>query len=178
MADTIKWPEVKKTCEKPKIKPEIADTFNWAKEERQKLNESVLVENVRKKLIAKYPEQKCFFESTIIKLMQLGENYEDYIEGQTDLWTDVFLLFSVDWKLLSYLDKDGNTLFDISSFNFDDDFANLLSKKKLNKYFRKNSQWKWELFINWEIFPEWSKRFNTVIANFHIYWKLLWNKSR
>lgn len=46
MADTIKWPEVKKSREKPKNKPEITDTFNWSKEERQKLNENVLVENI------------------------------------------------------------------------------------------------------------------------------------
>lgn len=167
-----------KKCEAPKIKPEIAETFNWSKEERQKLNESFLVENVKKKLIEKYPEQKCFFDNADIKIMELWKDIKEYNEVKGKLWTDVFLLFWTEWKLLSYLDQDWNTIFDISNFNFDDDFANLLWKKKLNKYIRKNEKWFLEYYYDWEIFPQWSPEFNTIISRLHIIWKLLYKKSR
>ncbi len=173
MAHTIKWPEVKKSCEKPKIKPEIADTFNWAKEERQKLKENVLISNLRKKLIEKYTEQKCFFETAIIKVMQLWNDFDNHNEMLWLTKSNIFILFWTDGKILSYLDNNWNTLFDISSFNFDDDFANLFWKKKLNKYIRKNEKWFLEYYYDWEIFPQWSPEFNSIIANFHIYKKLI-----
>lgn len=157
-----------KTCEKPKVKPEIAETFNWSKEERQKLNESVLVENVRKKLIAKYPEQKCFFETAIIKVMELWKDIKEYNDVKKQLWTDIFLLFSADWKLLSYLDNNWNTMFDISNFDFDNDFKNLVLKKNFNVYFfRDKKDWKLKLNEKGKIFEEWSPKFNdTIYAHF------------
>ncbi|MDD4151583.1 MAG: hypothetical protein PHR68_03135 [Candidatus Gracilibacteria bacterium] len=167
-----------KKCEAPKIKPEIAETFNWSKEERQKLNESFLVENVKKKLIEKYPEQKCFFDNADIKIMELGKDIKEYNEVKGKLGTDVFLLFGTEGKLLSYLDQDGNTIFDISNFNFDDDFANLLGKKKLNKYIRKNEKGFLEYYYDGEIFPQGSPEFNTIISRLHIIGKLLYKKSR
>lgn len=160
--------EIKTSCEKTKLKPEIADTFNWAKEERQKLKEEFLIEDLRKKLISKYPDQKCFFETVQIRVMELGKDNKEHEEVVKQLWTNIFLLFSPEWKLLSYLDKDGNTMLDISNYNFDEDFSNLLSKKYSGNFFRINKKsWKLEFIEKLEkqekIYEEWSRRFNNAI---------------
>lgn len=162
--------ESKTSCEKPKVKPEIAETFNWSKEERQKLKEDFLVWELRKKLIEKYPEQKCFFETAIIKVMQLGKNIEWQQKMVKELKTNIFLLYSPEWNLLSYLDQNWNTMFDISNFDFDEDFWNLLNKKVWNLYIRKNKTWNLELFDPEEnkIHSPWSPIFNTYIFAFYL----------
>lgn len=167
------WVETwQKTSEKPKIKPEIAETFNWSKEERQKLNENVLIENVRKRLIAKYPEQKSFFETAVIKVMQLWKDINEYTQVHNMINTNIFLLYSQDWKLLSYIDQEWNTMFDVSSFNFDEDLKNLYHKKQHNTYIRKNNKtWKLELFDNWKTYNEWSENFNDYIFSFLPLWR-------
>ncbi len=160
--------EVKTFCEKPKAKPEIADTFNWSKEERQKLREDFLVWELRKKLIAKYPEQRCFFETAQIKVMELGKDNKEHEEAVKQLGTNIFLLFSPEWKLLSYLDKDWITMLDVINYNFDEDSNNLLTKKYSGNFFRKNvKSWKLEFIENsWKIYEEGSRRFNNAIYLF------------
>jgi hypothetical protein len=163
-----------KTCEKPKVKPEIAETFNWSKEERQKLNESVLIENIRKKLIAKYPEQKCFFETAIIKVMELWNNYEDYQNVRNELSTNIFLIFWLDGKLLAYLDEEWNKILDVSSIKPTDNENDPIWLNRINQYYiRKNNQeQRLELFKDGKIYKEWSAEFNQYILLFYIYWKL------
>jgi hypothetical protein len=163
--------ETKTSCEKPKLKPEIADTFSWAKEERQKLKEEVLIEDLRKKLIAKYPEQKCFFEISQIRVMQLWDNYDEQKQAIKEITnSNIFLLYSTDWKLLSYLNEEWKTIFDISNYNFDDDLANLLWKKFKTWYIRKNSKGQFELFDEKEnkIFIQWEKVFNMFIYIYYL----------
>lgn len=158
-------------CEVPKVKPEVTDTFNWSKEERQKLNEELLVWNLRKKLIGKYPEQKCFFDSAVIKIMQLGDNFDEQNQAINQITkSNIFLLYWIDWKLLSYLNDEWKTLFDVSTFDFNDDLANLLWKKFKTWYIRKNQWWKLELFDekNNEIVSEWSKEFNMHIYIYYL----------
>lgn len=179
MKMTKEWVIV--TLENPEARKKIADTFNWSVDERQNLKEDILVWNLRQKLIDKYkeyPQQNCFFEKAEIRVMQLGNNMKEYDIVKEKLWTDIFLLFWNDWKLLFYLDKDWNTIFDISSFNFDEDFANLAWKINFKKYIRKNSEWFLELYYEWRIFSQWSPEFNTIVSRFHITWKLLNRKSR
>jgi len=150
--------------------PKIADTFNWSREEREKLNEEILVEKLRQKLIEKYPEQKCFFESAVIKIMQLWWNYERQLEAIEKVTnSNIFLLFASNWDLLSYLDQNWNTLFDISSFDFDNDFANLLSRRIWNSHIIKKD-WKFVLFNPKDntFFPEWSTRFNMYIYIYYL----------
>lgn len=145
-------------------------TYSWSKEERDKLKENVLITELKKKLKQKYPQKKEFFDESKIELMQLGKDYKEHQEVLKLINTNIFLLFSPEWKLLSYLDNDWNTIFDISHFNFDDDFWNLLNKKLGNGYIRKNKKWDLELFdpkLN-KIFKPWDAQFNSYIFAFYM----------
>lgn len=165
MKMTKEWVVV--TLENPEARKKIADTFNWSQDERKKLNEEVLVWNLRKKLIEKYPEQKCFFDEAEIKVMQLWRNYNRHVEWSKIYNTNIFLLYSPEWRLLSYLDKDWNTMFDVSNFNFDDDEVNSFWRDVSKTYIRRND-WKLELFDNWTIYPEWSREFNVILLRLFI----------
>jgi hypothetical protein len=154
-------------------KPKVADTFNWSKEERQKLNEEVLVWNLRKKLLEKYPEQKCFFDKADIRVMQLWDNFDEHNQMKGMIKWNIFLLFWIDWKLLSYLNEDWKTNFDISNFNFDNDFGNLLNKKLSQKNWNSyiiNKDWKLFLYNSEKdtYYPEWSHNFNVYIFAFYL----------
>ncbi len=161
---------VSKTLENPEIKKDENDSINWSKEERIKLKEELLIWELRKNLITKYPEQKDFFLKAKIRVMQLGKNYQEHQDMTKELNGNIFLIFSQDGKLISYLNNDWSTNFDIWKFNFDDDFANLLWKKVKTWYIRKNGQWKLELFDEKEnkTYIEWTNRFNLHIFFFYL----------
>lgn len=168
----VSW-NISKTLERPDVKKDEADSITWSKEERLRLKEELLISEVRKKLIAKYPEQKDFFMKAKIKVMQLWKNIEWHNSMVSEIGGNIFLLFSLDWKLLSYLNSDWTINFDISKFNFDDDFWNLLnksqSKKNWNSYII-NKDWKLFLYNSKGdiYYPEWSHPFNVYIFAFYL----------
>jgi hypothetical protein len=60
-------------------------------------------------------------------------------------------------------------MFDTSNFNFDEDFSNLLNKKKFNTYIERDLEsWKLELIEKWKKYEEWSPNFNTYIYMFYL----------
>ncbi len=152
--------------------PEIADTFNWSREEREKLNEEILVEKLRQKLIEKYPEQKCFFESAIIKLMQLGKNIDEHKKILNEItWTNIYSIRISNWELSAYVDDLWRTIFDIKWYDIDN-FWNILSKKLFTdrQYTEKRLKnwekvWSWFYYDrdkNWNLFIVISEYFKEI----------------
>jgi len=158
--------QTEKSTSNISINSEIDNKKNWVpeylqdqvqdilKETREKKKVELKIEQIYTALENKDPE----FDRTnfIIKDAMLWE------------WYDTYCLYSKQWKLLSYINSNWETILDMESFKPFKDSLDKAFKNWVWIDYIKKDDWKWYLLltINWKIkeYVEWSKNFNVAVT--------------
>ena len=149
----------------PKIKSNIPEyiqiqadeIINWTREEKEI---ELKIQSVFKALENKYKDfDRTKFD---IKISWLKQSEIDYI------WYWIFLLYSKDWKLLSYIKDNWKTLLDMTKFNpYMDSFEeNMMKYLWIEIWIWQD--WKWFLNDEYWITKEWAEEFDRYIISKYV----------
>ena len=152
------------------IQTQVDDIMQESRENKEK---ELKIQAVFQALESRYPDfDKAKFRVEISGLTQEDLDY---------LWYWVFLLYSKDWKLLSYINDNWETILDMSTFDpyWDNTLAKNIDKYMWFiiwiwgdwKWFIQRWNWKWQETRAWkkykkykiEIFKQWDTKFDRYI---------------
>ncbi len=157
----------------------IQTQVKWIMQEsREKKEKELKIQEVFQALENKYPD----FDRSKFKIEISGLSQEDL----DYLWYEVFLLYSKDWKLLSYIKDNWETILDMTTFEpyWDNTLAKNIDKYMWFfiwiwedwKWYVKFWKWRWHETEAWKksknkeeaLYIEWSKDFDSYIFSKYV----------